>query len=317
MRELRELTHSPHHLMAFEASARHQSFTAAAHELNVSQPAVSSAIRQLETALGVRLFTRGHRSVALTEAGEMLYKDVSLGFVRILETARLLRRRTQEKHVTLSTSTAFANYWMVPRLSDLHSRHPDIDLRLQTADKDLDLTEEGVSLGIRCGGGAWRGYDSELIAQEVLFPVASPRLAQICTIENDLNALATENLIHLEEPYRPRPTWKDWFSRLDSSFMDDGKGLRLNDYALVVQAAMAGEGIALGWRHIVEPLIEQNLLARIGKWSLQTGSGFYLIWSNRTQLSDQAIAVRKWMIETAALGSGKLTASQPKTSLAS
>jgi len=99
--------------------------------------------------------------------------------------------------------------------------------------------------------------------------------------------------------------------------MDDGKGLRLNDYALVIQAAMAGEGIALGWRHIVEPLIEQNLLARIGKWSLQTGSGFYLIWSNRTQLSDQAIAVRKWMIETTAPGTGKLAAGQSKTSLAS
>jgi DNA-binding transcriptional LysR family regulator len=309
MRELRELTHSPHHLMVFEASARHQSFTAAARELTVSQPAVSTAIRQLETALGVRLFRRSHRSVTLTEAGEMLYKDVSLGFGRILETARLLHRKTREKHVTLSTSTAFANYWMVPRLSDLHTRHPDIDLRLQTADKDLDLEEEGISLGIRCGDGMWRGYDCELIAEEILFPITSPRLAQTCTSGNDLKALATENLIHLEEPYRPRPTWKDWFSGMGFSFMDDGKGLRLNDYALVIQAAMAGEGIALGWRHIVDPLIEQNLLARVGNWSVQTGSGFYLVWSSKAQLSDQAIAVRAWMIETAADRAGKLTSS--------
>jgi len=299
MQELRELTHSPHHLMVFEASARHQSFTAAAHELNVSQPAVSTAIRQLETALGVRLFTRSHRSVALTEAGGILFQDVSLGFSRILETARLLRRRVQKRHVTLSTSTAFAAYWMVPRLSSFHTLHPDIDLRLQTTDKDLDLAEEGISLGIRRGGGIWAGYNCELVAQEVLFPVASPRLAEVYGDELGLNDLITKNLIHLEEPYRPRPTWKEWFSSQEIDFMGSGKGLRLNDYALVIQAAMAGEGIALGWRHIVEPLIEQKLLARVGHWQLQTESGFYLISSNTVQLSEQALSVRKWIVETA------------------
>ena len=299
MRELREITHSPHHLMVFEAAARHQSFTIAANELSVSQPAVSSAIRQLEKALGVLLFTRGHRSVVLTEAGDTLYQDVSQGFSRILETARRLRHKELNRHVTLSTSTAFANYWMLPRLSNLHAHHPGIDLRLQTTDKDLDLSEEGVSLGIRLGKGAWPGYDCELIAHEVLFPVASPHLVDRPIDIRDLNTLATESLIHLEEPYRPRPTWKEWFSRMGANVKDTDKGLRLNDYALVIQAAMAGEGIAMGWEHVVAPLLEQGLLTRVGNWKLETGSGIYLIWSNKVQMSEQAIAVRDWIIETA------------------
>lgn len=302
MQKLRELIHSPHHLLVFEAAARHQSFTLAARELNVSQPAVSLAIRQLETALGVRLFERGHRSVVLTRAGATLFQEVSLGFGRILETAKLLQREMRQSHVTLSASTAFANYWMVPRLSDFRARHPEIDLRLQTTDKDLDLAEEGVSLGIRRGDGTWRGYDCLLIANEELFPVASPAVAEAVADANALEALARARLIHLEEPYRPRPAWADWFSGLGGRLRDDGKGLRLNDYALVIQAAMAGEGIALGWAHIVERLLEQRLLVRVGERRWRSKSGFYLIWSNRTELSEQAEAVKGWIIETALAG---------------
>lgn len=297
MQELRDLIHSPHHLMVFEAAARYQSFTKAASELNVSQPAVSLSVRQLESALGVHLFTRQHRSVTLTEAGEILYRDVSLGFGRILETAKLLRRKSRRSHVTLSASTAFANYWMVPRLSDFRARHRDIDLRIQTTDKDLDLAEEGISLGIRRGDGAWRGYECQLIAEEVLFPVASPGDTQAHTAVRTLRALASQRLIHLEEPYRPRPNWTNWFSGLGTKFKDNGTGLRLNDYALVIQAAMAGQGIAMGWSHIVERLIEQKLLQRVGDWQWCTRSGFYLIWSNRTSLSAQAEAVKSWIIE--------------------
>ncbi len=299
MRELHDLVHSPHHLLVFEAAARHSSFTRAAQELNVSQPAVSLAIRQLETTLGARLFARGHRSVSLTEAGEILYHDVSSGFARILETARALRRQGHQSHVTLSVSTAFATYWMVPRLAKFHLLHNDIDLRLQTTDKDLDLAQEGVSLGVRRGYGDWRGYASALIAEEELIPVASPRFAEAHPEISSLEALATHRLIHLDEPYRPRPTWKDWFAAMNVAYHDRGEGLRLNDYALVIQTAMAGEGIAMGWRHVTRTLLEQKLLVQIGSWSWKSQAGFFLIWSSDTELSPQAEVVRRWLIETA------------------
>ena len=302
MRELRELVHSAHHLVVFEAAARHGSFTRAAKELNVSQPAVSLAVKQLESALQVPLFSRGHRSITLTPAGEMLVQDVSSGFSRMLETALRLRRQGQGGHVTLSVSTAFANYWMVPRLAHFHRRNPGLDLRLQTTDKDLDLAEEGLSLGVRRGEGAWRGYATALIASEELIAIASPRFAESHPEITTLDTLAGQRLIHLEEPFRPRPTWGDWFTAMGGTYRDSGLGLRLNDYALVIQAAMAGEGIALGWRHIVEGLLEQALLVRIGPWAWQSTMGFYLIWSNRVELSAQAEVVRDWVIEAARAG---------------
>ena len=299
MDEVQDLVHSLHHLRVFEVAARHRSFTRAAEELNVSQPAVSLAVRQLEQALGVRLFARGHRSVSLTQAGEMLFADVSAGLGLILETARLLRRQGRQSHVTLSVSTAFANHWMVPRLADFHRQHPGIDLRLQTTDKDLDLAQEGVTLGVRRGDGNWRGYAAAKIAEEELIAVASPRLpaaqAEIATLDD----LAAQQLIHLEEPFRPRPGWREWFTALSGEYSDRGGGLRLNDYALVLQAAMAGEGIALGWRHVVAGLLHQDLLVQVGPWCWQTAAAFHLIWSREADLPTQAEAVRDWIIETA------------------
>lgn len=296
MRELRDLIRSPHHLLVFEAAARCQSFTRAAAELNVSQPAVSLRVRQLEEALGFALFHRASRSVTLTEDGERLYEDVSGGFSRILETIRLIRRKRLQSHVTLSVSSAFANYWMVPRLASFHQRHPGIDLRLQTTDKDLDLAQEGLSLGVRRGDGQWEGYHAHAIAPEILFPVASPAFLAKAEPIADCGELAQRKLIHLEEPYRPRPTWQHWFSAQGASFSDRGEGLRLNDYALVLQAAMAGEGIALGWAHIVSPLLEQGLLRPVHDWSWRTGKSFYLIWSDRTPLSANAEKVRDWVV---------------------
>ena len=304
MKELRELTRSVHHLMVFEAAARNQSFTVAARELNVTQPAVSRSIRQLETALTVALFTRSHRSVELTEAGEILYQAVSAGFGRVLDTARQLRRRAQT-HVTLLTSAAVANFWLVPRLSDFHVRHPDIDLRFQVSDKILELAEESSSLGVRLGAGNWHGYDGGRLAGEEVFPVASPAVADAFERPGDPGALAAERLIHMDEPFLPSLTWSDWFAAMGAEYRDDGTGLRLNHYVLVLQAAMAGEGIAMGWSHLVDGLIEQGLLARIGSRRWRTQRGFYLVWSNRTPLTPQAEAVRDWILDAASVRSSQ------------
>jgi len=299
VKELRELTRSAHHLMVFEVAARNQSFTAAARELGVTQPAISRSVRQLEAALGVNLFTRGHRSVELTEAGEILYQAASAGFGRMLDAAKRLHHRTQS-HVTLLTSTAVANYWLLPHLSDLNARHPDIDLRFQVSDRQLDLADESSSLGVRLGDGGWHGYDCELLAEEEVFPVASPGVAARLSGVDDPGALVGERLIHIEEPFLPSVTWSDWFATMNTEFHDDGTGLRLNHYVLVLQAAMAGEGIALGWSRLVDYLTERGLLAQVGRRRWRTGRSFYLIWSNRTPLSPRAEAVRSWILEAAA-----------------
>jgi len=297
MKELRRLIHSPHHLFVFEVCARLLSFTRAAEELGVSQPAVSLAIRQLEEAVGQKLFERQHRQIRLNEAGERLFGEVTIGFERILKVLQEINRAPQQMLVTLSISTAFANYWVMPRLSRLHRTAPTIDLRLQVVDKDSDLEYENVSLGIRRGRGNWPGYDSAVIAREELFAVASPSYLARHGTPASFEQLLEHQFIHLEEPFRPRPRLRDWFQAFDIDFVDRGEGLRLNDYALVLQAAMAGEGVAMGWRHVVQPLFKSKLLVPVLPQSWVTGEEFHLIWSNRSTLTDSATQVRDWIIE--------------------
>jgi DNA-binding transcriptional LysR family regulator len=297
MLELIKSIDSLSHLAAFEASARHCSFTKAAQELGVSQPAISQSIRRLEQAIGTRLFYRRHRIISLTDAGVMLNHDVSQGLGRILTTVKYLQQQGRKTHVTLSVSTAFAHYWMVPRLQDFHKLHPDVDLRLQTTDKDLDLAQEGISLGVWRGSGIWPGYHSQLIAKESLMAIASPKWLFENGPVDSLAALKARPLINLEEPYRRRPTWAEFFRAFGQGYRDTGQGLRLNDYALVLQTAMAGEGVALGWQHVLGHLMQKRLLCRVGDWVWNSGVGFYLVWSKRAALSDDANTVRSWIFD--------------------
>ena len=299
MRDLERHTGSVHNLVVFEAAARLASFSRAAEELGVTQPAVSQSVKRLELAVGARLFQRNHRAISLTDAGERLYEDVSAGFARILATARQIGRAACPDHVTVLASTAFATWWMVPRLADFRARHPQVDLRLETLDKDLDISAEATSLAVRRGSGHWPGYASASIAPERLVAVASPAFLSRLPPVSSAAALLRMPLIHLDEPHRYRPGWSEYFAHLGIEFRDLGEGLRLNDYALVLQAAMAGEGVAIGWQHICERPIAQGLLAPVGPWRWDSGEGFYLVWSQTQPLSAHAGLVRDWVVASA------------------
>lgn len=292
MRRLHELIHSPSALLAFESAARHLSFTAAAAELNVSQPAISAAVRKVERALGQPLFHRRHRSIVLTEAGERFFADVSFGLNHIVRSAEAVRVQSQPDHVTISCSTAFAHYWLVPRLAAFRAAHPAIEIRMETSYRDSELARDGVSIGIRRGNGDWPGYAQAFMMREAISPVCSPSYADAM----DLDALAHADLIHLEEPYRMRPTWTDFFQHHGVTFRDTGAGLRLNDYALVIQAAIAGQGIALGWHHLTDSLIEQGLLRRAHPSVYAQTEGFYLLWNAAGGLKPEAQAVLDWLL---------------------
>lgn len=288
---------SPRHLMVFETAARHLSFTGAAGELNVQQPAVSMAVRQLEEALGVTLFDRNHRRVSLTSAGERLFADATRAFEILDHSADAVRQATGGEHVTLNASTAFNNYWMMPRLSRLKAHHPQIDLRLQSSDREPDIDSEGISLAIRRGDGDWPGCQSALIAPEIIYPVAAPWVMAAAVNLKGVPSLLHQRLIHLEEPVRERPGWQDWFAHFGIRTPVPASGLRLNDYALVLQAAMAGEGFAFGWKHVTDRLVGQGLLKARSDWQWTTGKGFYLVWSHNKPLSPAARTVRDWILQ--------------------
>ena len=296
MRKFWKQIHSPRNLIVFDAAARLGSFTKAGEELNMQQPSVSAAIRQLEEALGVKLFIRGHRSVGLTNAGNRLFSDVSRSLDDIESSVTAVRQMGRDEHITLSSSSAFSYYWMMPRLQNLHERHPDIDLRLQISDRDPDLDVENISLGIRLGHGNWPSFHVVRIADEVIFPVASPRVMSAAKNLKTVPNLLHERLIHLEEPIRERPNWSQWFEHHGIANRNIVSGLRLNDYALVLQAAISDEGFAFGWEHIVRNPIERQILVGKEEWAWNTGNGIYLVWSKTRELTDNAKHVRDWII---------------------
>ena len=210
--------------------------------------------------------------------------------------AEAVHKMGRKEHVTLNSSSGFSYYWMIPRLHLLREQHPDVDLRLQNSDHEPDIDAENISLAIRLGSGNWPGVHSALIAEEVIFPVASPEVMAAAKNLRSIPNLLNERLIHLEEPVRQRPTWSQWFAHHGIRDRDIVAGLRLNDYALVLQAALSGQGFAFGWQHVVQGLVDRKTLAARTEWAWKTGNGIYLIWSRTKPLSHPATLVRDWII---------------------
>jgi DNA-binding transcriptional LysR family regulator len=317
MKNLRALLPAPSALFAFEAAARLTSFTRAAAELKITQAAVSYSVKQLEAALGQKLFIRQHRRVTLTEAGERFFQDVSVGLGHIRRSAESLMQGGKPGHVTLSCSTAFASWWMLPRLARFRAAYPEIDLRLQTTDRDVDLAEERIDLGIRRGRGDWPEYATVFLTSEAIYPICSPAYLAGAVRPAGPAELAQAKLVHLDEPFRPRPVWADWFAAQGVAYVDFGEGLRLNDYALVIQAALEGQGVALGWRHLTEDLVARGALVRVLPQPLATGLGFYMAWPKSAALTSDAQRVRDWLAGefAAAEGQGAAVSAPPSEPL--
>lgn len=297
MESLRRLLPSASNLIVFEAAGRHGNFTRAAEELAMTQAAVSYAIRSLETQLGTPLFRRAHRAVELTEAGRRFHADVTLGLGHIRKSAEEIRVRGSNVSVTLAASTAFASMWMLPRLQRLRDALPDIDLRIQTADRDLELDNEPIQLGIRGGRPEhWPGYESALLAPEIIEAVASPLYLDRFGVPETVAHLTRHRLIHLEEPYRSACDWSQWFLSAGINGATANRVLAINDYVLVIQAALEGQGVALGWQHLTERLVSTGLLRPVTDHRLATGAAFYVIWPKSRALSSQAKDVLDWLM---------------------
>jgi DNA-binding transcriptional LysR family regulator len=231
----------------------------------------------------------------LTEAGGRFFADVTLGLSHIRKSAEELKALGGGLHVTLSASAAFASFWMVPRLQKFRDELPGIDLRIQTADRDLDLVAEGIPLSIR-GGSAqdWPDYDLLTIAPEEIYAVAGPSYVARSGMPRTLTDLANERLIHLEEPFRPAANWSEWFQSAGFGGAVVSRGLLINDYVSVIQAVMEGQGVALGWRHLTDRLIASGLLVRVSDHVMATGQGFHVAWPKNRALSENARRVRDW-----------------------
>jgi LysR family glycine cleavage system transcriptional activator len=281
-------------LRAFEAAARHLSFTNAASELNVTQTAISHQIRRLEEELGIRLFVRQNRALTLTPEAKDYLPGIRAAFNDLrLATDRLLRK--DNAHVlTVSTLASLAAKWLLPRLSSFQEAHPGIDVRITTSTALVDFRSGDVDAAIRYGRGHWPGVRADWLTADELFPVCSPALLEGSNALKCPQDLAHHTLLHSSGGYDD--DWRLWLTAAGlPTDISKQPGLTFDLILVTVQAAIDGIGVAMGRTSYVEADIAKGRLVVPFKITLPTDAGFYLVSPQGRADSPKLAAFRQWL----------------------
>ena len=282
-------------LRAFEAAARHLSFTNAATELNVTQTAISHQIKRLEEELGIALFLRQNRALTLTPAGRDYLPGIRAAFQDLrLATDRLLRK--DDEHVlTVSTLASFAAKWLLPRLASFQDTHPGIDVRITTSTEMANFQKDNIDAAIRYGRGRWPGVRSVWLMADELFPVCSPALL---TGDNPLRR--PEDLIHHTLLHTiGYDDWRVWLTAAGVPGVVARHELTFDLFLMSVQAAADGIGIAIGRTSYVKDDIDKGRLAVPFNVSLPADAGFYLVSPPDVAQTPKLAAFEKWLTAAA------------------
>jgi DNA-binding transcriptional LysR family regulator len=252
-------------LRGFVAAGRRMSMAQGAEDLCLTPSALSKQITRLEESLGVRLLVRGHRSIAFTKEGAELFEAANAALQQLQDAVGNILPGVTGKPVTITASIGVTALWLLPRLGRLHEDHPDIDVRVAADNAVLDLRAEDIDLSIRYCAEAMVPDTAIRLFGETIVPVASPLLG----IERlgSADDLARLVLLELDDIRRPRPwlQWDGWMASVGWAFAGKPRGiLRFNQYDLVVQAAIAGQGIALGRLDLVAPMLQAGQLRIVG-----------------------------------------------------
>lgn len=263
-------------LRGFVAAARHLSFTRAAAELHLTQSAISRQVQTLEQALGVRLFVRGVRALALTPQGERLFGRADAWLREWGELARELRAGDRRRPVTVTASIGIAALWLVPRLLDFQARHPDIDVRLAAGNRMMDLAREGIDVAIRYCADRDAPDGARRLFGESVFPVASPNLGDglvLCAA-----TLPRLVLLDLDDVGYPWLRWDDWLAAIGLAGVRPQAVVQFNHYDQMIQAAAAGQGLAIGRAALVAPMLADGRLVAVGDARREVaGRGYWLV----------------------------------------
>ncbi|WP_454621567.1 transcriptional regulator GcvA [Bradyrhizobium cenepequi] len=282
-------------LRAFEAAARHLSFTQAAAELNVTQTAISHQIKRLEQELGIRLFVRQNRALTLTPKAAEYLPGVRAAFNDLrLATDRLLRR--EDDHVlTVSTLASLAAKWLLPRLSTFQEAHPGIDVRITTSTSLVDFQRDNVDAAIRYGRGQWQGLRADWLMADELFPVCSPSL-----LKGEKPLRCPEDLrdhVLLHTSNANSDDWRLWLTAAGlPADLSKQPGITFDLIFMTIQAAIDGIGVAMGRTSYVQDDIAKGRLVVPFKIALPADAGFYLVSPQARTDSPKLAAFRQWVV---------------------
>ena len=288
-------------LRAFEATARHMSFKAAAQELFVTPGAVSQHIKGLEDALGRPLFLRQGRGIELTEAGALLLPVLRESFQRISDaTERLLENDTRGP-LSVSVLPSFAIKWLVPRLGKFRDAYPDYDVRVSATPHLVDFSREDLDLAIRLGTGDWPGLHCDRLMAGDLFPVCSPKLMQGRHPLRTPADLKFHTLLHNQN----YGEWPMWFKVHGVEGVDASRGPGFSDTGLVIEAAMDGQGVGLSRMALAEEELAAGRLVRPFDLVIPSELAYYIVYPEARARQPKVVAFRDWLIQEAEASAGR------------
>ncbi|WOE33044.1 MULTISPECIES: transcriptional regulator GcvA [unclassified Acinetobacter] len=289
-------------LKAFEASARHQSFSAAAQELNVTPAAVGQLVRGLEDYLAVRLFYRqssGKNRLIATEVARSALPDIRAGFDQLSLGLEKLKKGSALGILTVTVSPAFAAKWLLPRIDKFQACYPETDVRLDTNLKTVDFIENGIDIGVRYGRGIWPGLVAEKLMDEEIFPVCSPAFYQ----QHEMQLRTPLYLLKLPlihdlsmDQHADFTSWDKWLHAHHITRQHIHRGLKINNSAAVLQAAIDGQGIALARSVMADDDLKAGRLIKLyPDLSCSSLLAYYIVYREECQSLAKLIAFRDWL----------------------
>lgn len=293
-------------LKAFEAAARHRSFSGAGAELNVTAAAVGQQVRALEAWLGLPLFVRaatGAARLTPTDAAMRALPDIRQGFDRLSAGIGTLREAARGTVLTVTVSPAFAAKWLLPRIHRFQGSHPGIDLRLDTSQRPVDFVAHGIDVGVRYGEGHWPGLVAIKLMDEEVFPVCAPALLARSPGLRAPADIARYTLIHdLTMGNNPAlPTWRSWLDDVGHPEIFSEHGLRIDNSAAVLQAAAEGQGLALARSVMVaDDLATGRLVRPFENIPCPVSLSYYVVYRPDSESASHVTAFRDWLLDEAA-----------------
>ena len=284
-------------LRAFEAAARHMSFSKAADELHVTPAAVSHQIHALEEDLGVRLFHRMNRSIELTASARVLLPGLTEAFAGIQSSVRRLRAHNDTGTLTVTASPSFAAKWLVLRLHRFQEQHPEVDVRISATDAIVDLAKGDFDIAIRYGAGRYSGLEVELLLKNEVFPACSPQLLAKSPALSTPDDLPLHDLIHDQAIERDPlvPTWPMWLKAAGVKNIPAATGLSFNNMHLALDAAIAGHGVVLAQSTIAAADLAAGRLVRLFSLALPDQFAYYIVTAPGALDRPKVRAFRDWL----------------------
>lgn len=289
-------------LRGFLAAARHLSFTRAAQDLHLTQSALSRQIQALEDELGQTLFVRSTRQMTLTAAGEALLRSATAGLKQIDDTVGRLRASSTRRQIVVTTFASYASLWLIPRLHGFSAAHADVDVNCIATDRAVDLEAEGVDVALRCTSMKLQAPDADFLFPEFVLPACSPGLLASGPPIRTPGDLGQHTLLKNEEAVEltfPWMSWESWFQDQGGKVPAARSALRFTNHDQVIQAALAGQGVALARGALAAELISSGRLVAPFGAGAPSPFSYYVVTSDLSRQRPEVQAFVAWIRDEA------------------